>query len=264
MSLSRKVIAGGVVGVIVAIGLIVAAMYAFNGGHISNTTGISSTTGLSSTSISTTGVSSNTGNTGITTSGSTSTSTNSGSSGSTGTLQLSMIDPPNVPANVVQVYINYTSIQVHVANAGNQSGWYNVTSKGTIDLTKIVNSSAVLGSAKLPVGTYNIVRFNVTSAMVTINGTSGKLTNYTATVPSGMLQSVITGGVNVQANTTSGLLVDTSPKVTGSNGSYILVPSITAKPQTPLASPTTTQTQSQHTTVTVTTHTTVNTTSHTT
>ena len=170
-----------------------------------------------------------------------------------------MVDPPNVPANVVDDYINYTSIQIHVANAGNNSGWYNVTSSGTIDLMKIVSNSKLLASATLPNGTYNIVRFDVTSAIVTVNSTSGVLTNYTAKVPSGMVQAVITGGVNVKANSVSALLIDISPRVTYANGEYTLIPSLTAQPQAPVGTvSTTTVTQSSHTvttTVTTPTHT---------
>ena len=151
-------------------------------------------------------------------------------------MQVMMIDPPNVPGNVVDVYINYASIQVHVANAGNQSGWYNVTSSGTVDLMKIINSSKLLGSASLPNGTYNIVRFNITSAMVTFNSTSGVLTNQTARVPSGMVQSVIGGGANVQANTTSALLIDMTPRVNYGGGNYTLIPSASAGPTNPVAS----------------------------
>jgi hypothetical protein len=208
MSLSRKTLIGGVIGAVIALSLIAAGAFAFSGGSLF---------GLGGSSNSITG------------------------SGS-GTLQLSMIDPPNVPGNVVGVYVNYSSIQVHAANAGNQSGWYNVTSSGTIDLMKIVSSTKLLGSTKLPAGTYNIVRFNITSAVVTVNSTSGVLSNYTARVPSGMVQSVVTGGVHVQANSVSALLVDISPRVTYGGNQYTLVPSATAQPTTAVSN----ASQSQH------------------
>src|SRR5487761_92723 len=201
MSLSRKSLIGGIVGAIIAISLIAAGAYAFAGSSNGSFFGL----GGSSTSGS-------------------------------GTMQLNMIDPPNVPSYVVAVYVNYSSIQVHEANAGNQSGWYNVTSSGTINLMKIVSSSTMLGSASLPSGTYNIVRFNITSAVVTVNSTSGTLQNFTASVPSGMVQSVITGGVNVKGGATSALLVDISPRVTYGGNQYTLVPSATAAPSTPVAS----------------------------
>ena len=240
MSTSRKTLVGGIIGAIIAISLIAAGAFAFSGtsgGSFFGLGGSGSTTQFS-------------------------TSSNGGTSSGSGTLQLSMIDPPNVPGNVVDVYVNYSSIQVHVANAGNQSGWYNLTSSGTINLMKIVSASKLLGSATLPSGTYNIVRFNITSAIVTVNSTSGVLSNYTANVPSGMVQSVITGGVNVQASTTSALLVDISPRVTYGGNQYTLVPSATAQPQTPVgtsgaAASTTTVTQSKPTvSVSTTSHTT--------
>src|SRR5487761_1373931 len=170
MSLSRKSLIGGIVGAIIAISLIAAGAYAFAGSSNGSFFGL----GGSSTSGS-------------------------------GTMQLSMIDPPNVPGNVVAVYVNYSSSQV-------------------------------LGSANLPSGTYNIVRFNISSAVVTVNSTSGTLQNFTASVPSGMVQSVITGGINVKGGATSALLVDISPRVTYGGNQYTLVPSATAAPSTPVAS----------------------------
>jgi Domain of unknown function (DUF4382) len=235
---------GGIVGVIVAIGLIAAGMYAFGG----NSTTTNTTSTISSSSSTGQGISSTSTGSGSSSSMSSSTGTG-GTSGSTGVLQLSMIDPPHVPADVVDVYVNYSAIQVHIANAGNESGWYNATSSGTLNLTNIVNASTILGSVSLPNGTYNIVRFNITSAIVTVNSSSGVLTNHTANVPSGKIQTVITGGVNVRPNTTSALLVDISPTVTGANGSYTLVPSANAHPQTPANnSSKTTVTQNTHTT----------------
>ncbi len=226
MSISKTLV-GGMIGVIIAISLIAAGAFAFSNGGSFFGLGGSSTNG----------------------------------STYPGTLQLSMIDPPNVPGNVVAVYVNYSAIQVHLANAGNQSGWYNVTTSGKINLMNIVSSSKVLGTATIPSGTYNIVRFNITSAIVTVNSTSGVLTNYTAIVPSGMVQSVITGGINVKANSVSALLVDISPKVTYGGNQYTLVPSATAGSTTPLSSnaasaPTTSITQTQHTVVSTTSHTT--------
>jgi hypothetical protein len=205
MSLTRKSLIGGIVGAIIAISLIAAGALAFSGSSGGSFFGLGGS------------------------------GSGSGSGGS-GTMQLSMIDPPNVPSNVVAVYVNYSSIQVHVANAGNQSGWYNITSSGSINLMKIVNSSKVLGSASLPSGTYNIVRFTITSAAVTVQNSTGGLKNYTASVPSGMVQSVITGGVNVKGGTTSALLVDISPRVTYGGNQYTLIPSATAAPSTPVAS----------------------------
>jgi hypothetical protein len=209
MSTSKKTLVGGLIGAVIAVSLIAAGAFAFSG-----TSGFFGLGGSSST-------------TGYTNSNTT-TGTSSGSG--FGTLQVSMIDPPNVPPEVTAVYINYSSIEVHVASAGNQSGWYNVTTgPQTANLTSMIANSKLLGSTKLPSGTYNIVRFNVTSALVTVNGK-----NYTASVPSGKLQAAITGGVDVKPSQTSALLIDISPKVTGNlQAGYTLVPSANAQPANP-------------------------------
>ena len=240
MSVSRKSMAGGVVGILIALGFIAVGMFAFSGSPqtLASTTSIESST---TSSVQGTTQSFSTGHTssmsiGPTTTNTATSSVVSGSSTNggvnTGVLQLSMIDPPHVPAEVVGVYINYSSIQVHVASVGNESGWHNVTSSGTINLMTIVNNSKVLGSASLPAGTYNIVRFNITSALVTVKNSAGGLSNYTVSVPNGKVQAVIGGGASVQANGFTKLLVDISPKVNGANGSYMLVPSATASVNT--------------------------------
>ena len=203
---SQKTMIGAVIGAVIAIGLILGGVYAFSGGNFLGLT--------------------------TTTNGGTTSNILSGS----GTLQISMQDPPNLPPEVTAVYINYSSIQVHVANAGNQSGWYNVTSSGTANLTSLIANAKLLGKATLPSGTYNIVRFNVTSALVTVGGT-----NYTATVPSGKVQATLNGGVDVKSGQTTTLLINISPKVTGNTHSgYILVPSANAQPTIPSNSATTT------------------------
>lgn len=238
MSLSRKSMVGGVVGVVIALGFIVVGMFAFSGlpqtvpsmtSVVSSTvSNVQETTGSSATSQT-----SSNGN--VPTTSSTTSNVAGGSSANsgvnTGVLQVSMLDPPHVPAEVVGVYINYSSIQVHVANAGNESGWHNVTASGTINLMTIVNNSKVLGSASMPAGTYNIVRFNITSALVTVKSSTGGLSNQTVSVPSGKVQAVITGGASVQANGFTKLLIDISPRVNGANGSYMLVPSANASVQ---------------------------------
>lgn len=226
-------------GVVIALGFIVVGMLAFSGSPptIQSTTSIVSGTTSSVQGTTQSFITSQTNSIG---GGPTTTSTTSNAAGgssanggvSTGVLQVSMIDPPHVPAEVVGVYINYSSIQVHVASAGNKSGWHNVTASGTINLMTIVNNSKVMGSASLPAGTYNIVRFNITSALVTVKSSTGGLSNHTVTVPSGKVQAVITGGASVQANGFTKLLIDISPRVNGANGSYMLVPSATANVKT--------------------------------
>lgn len=179
MSLSRKSVYGAVIGGIIAVGLILAGMYAI------------------------------------------------GVFASTGTLQISITDPPSWSQGVTGVTIQYASIDVHIAQSGNQTGWYPVTSSGSINLANVLNVTKVLGSAKLPPGKYNLIRFNITSA--TITDSSG---SHQATLSNGMLQiAIVNGGVQIKSGQTSSVVIDVTSKVTGNTQSgYMLVPSATALP----------------------------------
>jgi hypothetical protein len=145
-----------------------------------------------------------------------------------GTLQIKMTDPPSEWGIADQVYVNYSFIEVHRADAGNDSGWFNATSTGGwIDLTQIFDAKQTIGATNLQSGTYNIIRFSIIEATVTVQGT-----NYTATVPSDKLQITITqGGVAVNAGQTSNLLIELNIKVQGTERSNLrIVPDIRATP----------------------------------
>jgi hypothetical protein len=148
----------------------------------------------------------------------------------TGVLAVQITDPPNVPANVTDVYITYSDIQVHVDNAGNQSGWYTIAKSGEIDLMKVINVSLTLGSAPVQSGTYNLVRFDIISASVTFNGK-----NVSAYVPSNQITVPITkGGITVSPSGSSGLLIDVYPTVipfqNGTSIGFVLVPAARSLP----------------------------------
>jgi hypothetical protein len=149
-----------------------------------------------------------------------------------GVLFISMIDPPDAPNNVTHVFINYSSISVHdIVFASNLTKWYNVTRSGTIDLTSVVNESKILGGANLPAGTFNIVRFNITSAIVTVHSSTGGDKNFSATVPNGRVQVTIVGGITVKTGQVANLLVDVTSRVVQNGlGRFMLVPAATARP----------------------------------
>lgn len=193
MSSMKKVVVSGAVAAIVAIALIAAAMF---------------TPGLMTKS---------------TTSSTTSSLTGSSSSGS-GTLGVSLTDPPTVPPGVTDVYVNYSEIAVHVADAGNESGWYEIAPAGEIDLMSVINTSITLGSSQVTSGVFNAIAFNITSATVTANGV-----NQSAYLTSNHLIAPIVGGLQVSSGTNQGVLVDLSPTVValdnGSATEYVLIPS---------------------------------------
>ena len=120
-----------------------------------------------------------------------------------GTLSIMLTDPPVTPPGVTEVYISYANIEVHVSNAGNQTGWYPVNAKGTIELLGTVNVSQTLATVSVKSGDYNLIRFNLTSAEVTYDSA-----NYTAFVPTSTLTVRIVGGVEVNSTTPSAAILD--------------------------------------------------------
>ena len=141
--------------------------------------------------------------------------------GSQGTVDVLLTDPPNVPTGVTAVYVTYSNVAVHVSGAGNQSGWTNSNTAGTINLMKLVNISTTIASIKVTTGVYNALRFNISSAAVTFNGK-----NYTAFVPRALLTVLIPGGLRVNATTSSAEIIDMSPTVlnigSGSTPEFII------------------------------------------
>jgi hypothetical protein len=145
-----------------------------------------------------------------------------------GSLQILVSDPSINWEDATQVYLNYSAIEVHRADAGNDSGWFTVIdSSGLINLTRILDINQTIGSKSLQAGTYNLVRFTILDANVTVSGE-----NYTATVPSGKLQIAITqGGIRVNTGQTSSLLIELNIAVIAqTSGGYKIVPAIRATP----------------------------------
>jgi hypothetical protein len=149
------------------------------------------------------------------------------SSGGTQTLvPVRLTDPPTVPNGAQALFIGYSSLQVHMQGQSNTTGWISSTGNGTINLMSLVNESQVIGSVKLSQNaSVNMIRFNVTSASIVINGTA-----YNVTVPSGRVTARITGQGTVNGSTS--LLLDLSPVVatiyTNTSTVFVLVPSVRA------------------------------------
>jgi hypothetical protein len=140
-----------------------------------------------------------------------------------GTLGIQLTDPPTVPPGVTDVYISYSEMAVHVADAGTSSGWYPVAPAGEIDLMSVVSTSLTLGSAKVSSGVYNAVGFNITSATVTVNGK-----NQSAYISTNKLIVPLVGNVQVNNGQSVGVLIDLSPTVmaveNGAQTAYVLIP----------------------------------------
>ena len=138
---------------------------------------------------------------------------------------MQLTDPPEVPSGTQSLVIAYSSEQVHLSNAGNQSGWISAKENGSIDLLSIVNLSQTISTISIPAGArINMARFNITSASIVINGTT-----YNVTVPSGEVTAHIN---DEQVNSSSGILLDLSPTVaeivTDNSTIFVMVPSLRA------------------------------------
>jgi hypothetical protein len=146
---------------------------------------------------------------------------------STGTLVISMKDPPSGWGQATAVYITYTNIMIHRADAGDESGWFNTgVSVTNLSLREIVIFKTMIGETSLQVGLYNIIRFNITQAIATVNGK-----NYTCKVKSGKLKVLILrGGVRINPAQISSLEIDITPKITGKDGNFSLKPTAKATP----------------------------------
>ncbi len=119
---------------------------------------------------------------------------------------IAMTDPPNVPNGTSALVITYSNVQVHTFGT-NSSGWVNASGSGSVNLIEVVNSSQTVADANLAANTtINIVRFNITSAKITINGTT-----YNVSVPSNQVTVAITGSQKV--NSSSAVLIDFYPTV---------------------------------------------------
>lgn len=145
-----------------------------------------------------------------------------------GTLQIELTDLPQSWGNVTQIYLNYSAIEIHRADAENSSSWTTTADQGWINLTTILDVNQTIGSKSLQPGTYNLIRFKINQALVTVANL-----NYSANVPSGTLQIAITqSGITVKAGQTSTLLIDLSIAVHGSvDTGFTIVPDVRATPE---------------------------------
>ncbi len=111
---------------------------------------------------------------------------------------LRIIDPPPVPysASIQAIFVTFTKVEVHAANAGNESGWHTIASNATINLLTVLNVSKTIGNGQLPPGRYTELRLFVSEATVTLLKVYVSV-NVTFSIPSGVqtgIKIVIAGG----------------------------------------------------------------------
>ena len=135
-----------------------------------------------------------------------------------GSIVLSITDPPQAPngnshqydPTVLHIYLTFSSIQIHQGGLGNPSNdtWITVVgSQKAVDMVSVLSTSKVMGSARLATGTYDQIRFPISSAVITFSNVG----NTTYTIPSGSLKvSIVGGGFQSSPGSTANLLLTLS------------------------------------------------------
>ncbi len=186
------------VGIIVIIAVIIAA--------VSLTSSVPKTSTTSTTSPGTTSVNTSVQNQQISTS-------------------VLLTDPPVVPNGTTSLLIHYSSISIHSISS---NGWLSSNTQGNINLLNLTNTSVVLANLNIsPDSSPNLVRFYISNASITINGTV-----YNVTVPSAEVTAEISNYTSANAYLTSSILMQFSPTIvtiyTNTTPDFILVPSVKA------------------------------------
>ncbi len=147
-----------------------------------------------------------------------------GVSGRYATVNVLLTDPPHVPLGTESLYINYTSIKLHVANT---TEWISVNASGRVNLMSLVNVSKMIGLAKIPEGA-NIdkVSFTIQNGYINIDNKT-----YGLYIGSNQITEDITGLRKI--NSTEDILVDFSPAVlalySNNSVSFEMIPSLSAE-----------------------------------
>ena len=141
-------------------------------------------------------------------------------------MAIRLTDPPTVPNGTTSLVISYSKVGVHLSNVQNASGWIYANSTGTLNLLSILNVSQTIAAVAVPVNSsIESVRFDITSASITVNGTT-----YNVTVPSQTVTAHVAGQATV--NGTGSLLMSLSPVVatilTANSTVFVMVPSLRA------------------------------------
>jgi hypothetical protein len=201
MSSSRSVVMSGLVACLLAFGIIAASILSsFPTGAGSLTQSLTTQSPQTTQTIAT--------STPARATSSASTSSVSLMGGTPGALSILLTDPPHVPAGVTKVYVNYSTLSVHQTGSTAGKGWVLLKAAGEVELLGTVNVGQTLSSAHVPVGTYDLVRFNVTAALVTFQGK-----NYTAFVEGAEITAPILGGVQVTNASSGAAILDILPTV---------------------------------------------------
>ncbi|MCL5007629.1 MAG: hypothetical protein M1562_00015 [Candidatus Marsarchaeota archaeon] len=143
------------------------------------------------------------------------------------TYAVQLTDPPQVPNGTESLVIRYNDVRLHESGASNSTGFINLNASGSINLLNITNASETIALLRANSSeSFDMVRFNITSAVITVNNVS-----YNVTVPSGSLSVRLSQHLSSK-NGSSGVLISLSPvivQIYTSNGTvFVMVPSVRA------------------------------------
>jgi Domain of unknown function (DUF4382) len=138
-------------------------------------------------------------------------------------------DPPVMADGADHAYAHYNGAAVHSAQSDNSSGWVKFAASGTIDLTGSADTGQTIASSQVQSGTYDMVRVNISSVIVTYNNV-----NYSATVATGTVTSRLGTEAQVSSHAAAEAVVDLRTFVmnTGSSTSPKFVFTSSAKATT--------------------------------
>ena len=127
----------------------------------------------------------------------------------------------NATATFSHVYVTFSEVQVHQADAGNDSGWVNVTTTKTVDLMSTVSVSGLLGTAQVPSGMYTQLRLNVTKAWGVFESNN---TTVNFIVPSGVLKTDDPFNVTTGQSTSLTIEIDLNHDIVHADGMWLFTP----------------------------------------
>lgn len=137
-----------------------------------------------------------------------------------GTLAVYVQDAP-ASVNWTHVWVTFSRIQAHEANATGETGWFNVTQQtGTVDLVALKTVSQLLGTAKLAAGMYTQLRIVVSS----VTGVMENGTKVDFIVPSGELKTDGPFNVTVGQTTSLTLDIDLSRSIVHADSMWLFLP----------------------------------------
>lgn len=144
------------------------------------------------------------------------------SANKTSMLFVQLTDPSFAPNKTQSINMSYSSLQLNIANASG-SEWIDTYATGSVNLYSLINLSKTIATLKIPLNsTVDSLRFNVTSANITVDGESHPLF-----LPNTQITASVTGS---PGRNQSSLLIDFSPTIitifTGNSTIFAMVPSI--------------------------------------